>query len=79
MTVRRVCKQCGEEKAMQVRNANSHRLYCDDCRRARAVQATLRARRRKHQKKGEFTKFSEVRKVRIDYDRNGAFVGLEVI
>lgn len=75
MTVQRYCRQCGERVAMEVKSQKSSRRFCDKCRRERAVQATLRNRRRNLAAKG----YSEIHRVRFDYTPDGVVCGMEVL
>ncbi len=76
MIVTRVCRQCGRDMAMEVRSETSHRRYCDDCRRKRAVQATLRSRKRVNDPNNCRV---EVRTIRLYYSRTGALLRMEVV
>ena len=75
MTVERFCRQCGQRVMMEVKSPKSKRRFCDECRRKRAVQATLRNRRRNIAKKG----YSEVHRVKFHYTREGVVCGMEVL
>lgn len=76
MTVERLCRQCGERVAMEVKSQKSSRRYCDKCRRVRAVQATLRNRRRR---KISANGYSEVHRVKFHYTQDGVICGMEVL
>lgn len=60
---------------MEVKSHKSKRRFCDECRRKRAVQATLRNRRRNIAKKG----YSEVHRVKFHYTQEGVICGMEVL
>ena len=75
MTVERYCRQCGRRVAMEVNSPKSPRRFCDDCRRKRAVQATLRNRRRNLAAKG----YSEIHRVKFNYTPDGVVCGMEVL
>lgn len=76
MIVRRYCEQCGELVDMEVKSAFPHRHFCDDCRRKRAVQATLRYR---HKYKASRDGYTETRTVRFRFSKHGALLGMEVL
>lgn len=76
MTVERFCRQCGHLAKMEVKSLKSKRRFCDECRRKRAVEATLRNRRRNVAKKKGY---SEVHRVKFHYTHEGVVCGMEVL
>ena len=76
IVVERVCEQCGQLAMMEVKGQSSTRRFCDVCRRHRAVQATIRSRKRKKPRVGVRT---EIRRVKFTYSANGALTGMEVL
>lgn len=76
IVVERVCEQCGQLARMEVQSQSSTRRFCDECRRKRAVQATLRSRSRKKPRVGVRT---EIHRVKFTYSAKGALIGMEVL
>ena len=76
MTVERFCRQCGQRVKMEVKSPKSNRRFCDECRRKRAVEATLRSRSRKKPRVGVRT---EIHRVKFTYSAKGALIGMEVL